>query len=74
MQRTREHLNSVNESYFEHMAHATGFGIKLIGAGIACLIHGLVPGMCCTTGSRAITELHDSMVVHRVKRDDCDEA
>ena len=28
MQRTREHLESVNETYFEHMAHAGGFGFK----------------------------------------------
>jgi len=73
MQSTREHLESVNETYFQHMAHASGFGLKLIGAGAACLVHGLFPGLCCTTGSRAITELHDAMVVNRVKTDDsCD--
>ena len=67
MQRTREHLESVNETYFEHMAHAGGFGFKLIGAGIACLLHGLFPALCCSTGSRAITQLHNTMVVNRVK-------
>lgn len=73
MQSTREHLESVNETYFQHMAHASGFGLKLIGAGAACLVHGLFPGLCCTTGSRAIAELHDAMVVNRVKTDDtCD--
>lgn len=67
MQRTREHLEAVNETYFEHMAHASGFGFKLLRAGCACLLHGLFPSLCCTTGSRAITELHDAMVVNRVK-------
>ncbi len=69
MQRTREHLEAVNETYFQHMAHAGGFGFKMIGAGAACLIHGLIPSLCCTTGSRAVTELHDSMVVNRIKSD-----
>jgi len=69
MPRTREHLDAVNETYFEHMAHSAGFGFKLIIAGIACLVHGLFPGMCCTTGSRAVTKLHDDMVVNRVKNE-----
>ena len=72
MQRTREHLDSVNETYFEHMAHASGFGFKLIGAGFACLVHGLFPALCCKTGSRAVSELHDAMVVHRLKSDVAD--
>ncbi len=69
MQSTKEHLQAVNESYFQHMTHAGGFGFKLIGAGFACLLHGLCPSLCCTTGSRAVTELHDSMVVNRVPKD-----
>jgi len=67
LQRSREHLESVNETYFEHMAHASGFGFKLIGAGAACLLHGLFPALFCSTGSRAITQLHDTMVINRVK-------
>jgi len=69
MRRTREHLESVNETYFQHLAHAGSFGFKMIGAGAACLVHGLIPGLCGTTGSRAVTELHDSMVVNRVRHD-----
>lgn len=72
MQSNKEHLDSVGETYFQHLTHAGRFGFKLIGAGAACLLHGLVPGLCCTTGSRAVTELHDSMVVNRVKHsNDC---
>lgn len=69
MQRTREHLESVNETYLQHMVHAGGFGFKLIHAGVACLLHGLFPALCCNTGSRAINELHNTMVVNRVKTD-----
>lgn len=67
MRRSREHLESVNETYLEHLAHAGSFGFKLIRAGAACWIHGLFPALCCTTGSTTVTELHDSMVVNRVK-------
>lgn len=63
----REHLDSVNESYLQHLQHATGFGLSLIFAGFACLLHGLVPSLCSTTGSRAICRLHDKMVVNRIK-------
>ncbi len=71
MQSTREHLESVNETYFEHMAHASGFGLKLIFAGFACLLHGLFPSLCCATGSKTVKDLHDAMVVNRVKTVDC---
>ena len=74
MQPIREHLESVNETYLEHLTHAGGFGFKLIGAGAACLIHGLIPGLCVTTGSRAVTELHKSMVVNRVKSDSANDS
>ena len=32
------HLKDVNETYFEHMLCAAKYGIKLIFAGIACII------------------------------------
>jgi len=67
MQSVREHLDSVNESYFQHLTHASAFGFKLIWAGFACLLHGLIPSWFCTTGSKAIIELHDKMVVNRAK-------
>jgi hypothetical protein len=34
-------------------------------AGFACLVHGLLPFMFMRTGSRAIAELNDRMVVNR---------
>lgn len=68
MEGVRQHLKSVNESYFQHLHHATGFGFCLITAGFACLLHGLIPSMCTTTGSKAICKLHDKMVVNRVNQ------
>ena len=60
-----DHPQSVGESYAEHLAVASRFGWKMIWGGFACLIHGLVPGLFKSTGSRAIACLHDEMVLHR---------
>lgn len=63
-----EHPASVGESYFEHMGCAFGFSLKMIGGGVACLLHGLFPFLFVRTGSKCIDELHHTMVTHRDKR------
>ena len=60
-----EHPASVGESYLEHLGRATAFGLRMIFAGLACLLHGLLPFLFQRTGSRAISELHERMVVNR---------
>ena len=44
---------------------ASGFGLRMILGGLACLIHGLLPFLFVRTGSTAITALHARMVTHR---------
>ena len=39
----KEHLNSVNESYFEHMNIATNVGLKMLSGSLMALLHGIVP-------------------------------
>lgn len=53
-----EHPESVNETYFEHLMFATGFGVRMIVAGLACLAHGLLPFLFETTGSRCVRDLN----------------
>jgi len=60
-----DHPASVNESYFEHLASAMGFGFRMIWGGIFCLVHALIPGVCSTRGSDMICELHERMVTNR---------
>ncbi len=62
-----QHLRDVDETYFEHMRHAGSFGFSMIGGGLACLVHALLPFACVTTGSDVIRRLHDRMVVNRLK-------
>jgi hypothetical protein len=59
------HPRSVGESYAEHLVMAGRFGASMIGAGLACLIHALIPGLFEKTGSAAIARLHDRMVENR---------
>ena len=55
------HLDEVGESYGEHLATASRFGFKMIGGGLACLIHGIFPFLFSNTGSRTIRELHSGI-------------
>ena len=62
-----EHPRTVRESYAGHMLVAWSFGLRLLGASLACLVHGMLPCLFKQTASRQIRELHDEMVVHRVR-------
>lgn len=63
-----DHPASVNETYGQHLATASGFGGRMILAGFACLIHGLLP--CCFghTASDQIRTLHREMESRRGHR------
>jgi hypothetical protein len=60
-----EHPVSVGETYTEHLMNAVGFGARMMLAGIACLVHGLLPFLFVRTGSRAITELNEKLTARR---------
>ena len=55
----------MGESYGEHMGQAVCFGTRMVFAGLACLVHGVLPFLFVRTGSRAIAELNDRMVINR---------
>ena len=63
-----DHPASVGETYTEHMAMASSFGIRMLLGGLACLIHGIFPFLFVKTGSRFIANLHDRMVTNRDRR------
>lgn len=60
-----EHPQSVGETYLQHLRIASGFGLRMIAAGIACLVHSLLPFLFLSTGSRVIAELNEEMIVRR---------
>ncbi len=63
-----DHPASVGETYGEHLAMATGFGLRMILGGFACLIHGLLPFLFVRTGSAQVSTLHDRMVANRRRK------
>ena len=60
-----DHPASVGESYAEHLATASGFGLRMVLAGLACMVHALLPFLFVKTGSVQISTLHDKMLANR---------
>ncbi len=46
-----EHPNSVGESYFVHLFWAMLFGVHLLVAGLACIVHAVFPFVFTETAS-----------------------
>ena len=63
-----EHPASVGETYFAHMWTAFSFAARLFLAGVACLIHGLLPFCFTNTGSSTVKRLHQEMIEARGRR------
>ena len=59
------HPASVGESYGQHFGVATRFGLRMIGGGVAAMLHGVFPFLFTTTGSRTIEALHGEIVAKR---------
>lgn len=55
------HPSSVGESYGEHLAQAAGFGMTMIAAGAACLVHAIFPFWFEKTASHCVQRLHTRM-------------
>ena len=53
-----DHPHSVDESYFEHLLFAGGFALRLVGAGLAALVHALVPCLFEKTASNMIAKMY----------------
>jgi len=62
------HPAAVGEGYLEHMGVALSFGVALLVAGLACLVHAVFPFLFTTTARIAITDLHRRIVTHRDRR------
>lgn len=54
---SRNHLAQVGESYFEQMRFALTVGLLACGAGLACILHALIPAVCEQSCSRTIGHL-----------------
>lgn len=59
------HPASIGESYIEHLTRAANFSVRLHAAGIACLIHAVLPFLFVQTASRIVMQLHERMIAAR---------
>lgn len=51
------HPHTVSETYFQHLAFALKFGIKMTLGGIAAIIHAAAPFLFVSTAGRICDEL-----------------
>lgn len=56
-----QHTQDINETYSEHAGHALYIGLRMLGAGCACLVHALIPGLFIRTASSAVGDIQDLM-------------
>jgi hypothetical protein len=55
------HPRDIGETYGEHAGHAVCIGLKMLGAGLACLVHALLPGLFVRTASDAVEDIQSLM-------------
>lgn len=56
-----DHPRSLGMSWWEHGVGAIRIGMRMIGAGVACIIHAIVPGWFTETAGRTVVDLHAHM-------------
>ena len=64
-----EHPRSLGMSWWGHGVGAVKIGAEMIGAGTACLVHAVVPGLFTETAGRTVVRLHDHMQRRRASAD-----
>ena len=57
-----DHPRSLGMSWAGHGVGAVRIGAELIGAGCACLVHAVVPGVFTQTAGKTVTRMHDHMM------------
>jgi hypothetical protein len=58
----RDHPKSLGMSWAQHGAGAAVIGARMVGAGLACIVHAAVPALFTETAGRTVQSLHDHMV------------
>ena len=56
-----KHPTEIGETYGQHLVSALIFGVKMVAAGIGCIIHAFLPFLFETAGSGAVSRLHRGM-------------
>ena len=57
-----EHPRSLGMSWAGHGIGAIAIGVRLVGAGCACLVHAVVPGAFTQTAGKTISGMYEHMM------------
>ena len=57
-----DHPKSLGMGWAEHGAGAVVIGARMVGAGIACIVHAAVPALFTQTAGKTVLSLHDHMM------------
>lgn len=57
-----EHPRSLGLNWWQHGIGALRIGGELVAAGLACMVHALVPGWFTQTAGRTVSRLHQEML------------
>lgn len=68
-----EHPRSLGMSWASHGAGAVKIGAELIGAGLAAIIHAIVPGWFVQTAGRTVTRVYDHIHNRKAGADNPDD-
>lgn len=55
------HLRDVNMGYFQHLMGALGYAFECIVISFIFIIHGFIPDIFTSLGSKRIRELHNNL-------------
>ena len=61
LKKSKEHLDHVNETYWQHLGFAVRMAVILQCSAIVALLHALIPGIFQTSVSTRICRLADEM-------------
>jgi hypothetical protein len=56
-----EHPRSLGMSWWGHGVGALAIAARLVGAGLACLVHAVVPGFFTQTAGKTVTRMYEHM-------------
>ena len=65
-----DHPKTLGMSWAGHAVGAVRIGGEMIGAGAACLVHAVIPGVFTETAGRTVIRLHDHMQKRRASAPD----
>jgi hypothetical protein len=63
------HPESIGETYTEHLLFASLNGLKLMFAGLACIIHSIFPFVFVYTASRTMQNVNEKMAARKKEKE-----